>query len=418
MKHLYGGRSVSALAMWMVAAVFGAAWAQDKPATATSPASQPANETVVEGILAPVDPFELKLKLKTYAGAMPIARIAAQYAAVQPGDVLLEIDPTEFKRALATVTAAADAARVALKKAEVEDAVGAKADAMALRQQQDALKQAEANVGYWDKIDGPHFLQQLELGLKQWRYSVEDQEDELEQLRKMYKSEELTSATADIVVKRAIRRLEQTKISQKMHEDKTQRSREQEYPNARQRVVDALEQTRNQLTTLVATQEQAVVTRRNAVISARIALEQAEEKLRDIQEDQKLLLVKSPIGGMVVYGTTGDGGWQGGDPRALKPGEKLASGASVLRVIVPGRMRLEGVLKDDVGFKVQEGMKARVKVTTLPGIVYEGVCGAPVILPKGSAGVPSFALTVKLPELDKRLLPGMKATANVALGDK
>jgi multidrug resistance efflux pump len=417
MKHFNSGRSIAAV---MVAMLAGMTWAQDKPATApaSQPAAKPANEVVVEGVLLPVDPFELKLKFKAYAGSLPIAKVAGQFATVRAGDSLLEIDPTEFKRAMASVESAAETARAAMKKVEADAEIGARADALALRQQQDALKQAEANVGYWEKIDGPHFLTQLELGLKQWRDSVEDQQDELDQLRKMYKSEELTSATADIVVKRAIRKLEQTKITQKMYEEKSQRSKDQDYPNLKQKVLDGLEQAKNQLATLQATQEQAAVTRRGAVTAARVGLEQAEEKLRDMKEDEKLLAVKSPVDGVVVYGTTGDGGWQGGDPKGMKASEKLAAGATALRVITLGKMRVEGVLKEDVGFNVREGMKAKVTLAVLPGVSYEGVCAGPVLLPKGSPATPSFVLTVNLPEVDKRLLPGMKATVKVELGGK
>ena len=416
MRHSHGACLVAV----MTAMLAGAARAQDKPATA--PASQPvtkaANEVVVEGVLLPVDPFELKLKFKAYTGALPIARVAGQFAVVKAGDSLLEIEPTDFKRAMATVESAAETARAALKKVEADAEIGARADTLTLRQTQDALKLAEANVAYWEKIDGPHFLAQMELGLKQWRDSVEDQQDELDQLRKMYKSEELTSATADIVVKRAIRKLEQTKITQKMVEEKSQRTKDQDYPNLKQKVLDGLEQAKNQLATSQATQEQAAVTRKGAATAARLALEQAEEKLRDMKADEQLLAVKSPVDGVVVYGTTSDGGWQGGDPKGMKPGEKLAAGATALRVITLGKMRVEGVIKEDAGFKVQEGMKAKVTLAVLPGVTYEGACVAPVLLPKGSPGAPSFVLTVNLPEVDKRLLPGMKASVKIELGGK
>ncbi|MFI5381104.1 MAG: hypothetical protein ACHRHE_17540 [Tepidisphaerales bacterium] len=417
MKHFNSGRVVAAMMMVVLA---GVVRAQEKPATApaSQPAAKPATEVVVDGMLLPVDPFELKLKFKAYSGALPILQVAGQFAAVKAGDSLLEIDRTEFKRAMASVESAAEAARAATKKAEADAAIAVKAEALAMRQQQDALKQAEANVGYWEKLDGPHFLTQLDLGLKQWRDSVDDQQDELDQLRKMYKSEELTSATADIVVKRAVRRLEQTKITQKMQEEKSQRTREQEYPNSRQRVLDALETTKNQLATLQAAQELSAVTRKGSLVAARVALEQAEEKLRDIKEDEKLLAVKSPVDGVAVYGTTGEGGWQGGDPKGMKVGEKLAAGGTVLRVITLGKMRVEGVLKDDVGFSLREGTKAKVSFSVLPGVTYEGVCAAPVLLPKGSPATPSFVLTVNLPEVDKRLLPAMKATVKIDMGGK
>jgi len=45
------------------------------------------------------------------------------------------------------------------------------------------------------------YLKQIDLALQQYDDQVKDAADELDQLKKMYKSEELTNATADVVVR-------------------------------------------------------------------------------------------------------------------------------------------------------------------------------------------------------------------------
>ena len=65
------------------------------------------------------------------------------------------------------------------------------------------MKEAEESVKWFETVDGPQMLKGVELNLEQAKNQMNDKGDELDQLKKMYKSEELTNDTADIVVKRA-----------------------------------------------------------------------------------------------------------------------------------------------------------------------------------------------------------------------
>ena len=73
------------------------------------------------------------------------------------------------------------------------------------------MAEAEQNVKWFDTVDGPQMLKGVDIQLAMAKNQMNDEQDELDQLKKMYKSEELTNATADIVVKRAVRQLEMSK---------------------------------------------------------------------------------------------------------------------------------------------------------------------------------------------------------------
>src|SRR5687768_11201036 len=153
--------SISAL---FILALIGAQLSADEPAAkqpptttpATAPTTAPASTLVKRGtldldvktdaFLQPLDPFELKLKLKGYSGPLTILSAAAPGAAVKKGDALLELDPRNINWDLEQARNAVAAAKVALTKAESDLALGLKMDALALRQSEDAVKQAEANV--------------------------------------------------------------------------------------------------------------------------------------------------------------------------------------------------------------------------------------------------------------------------------
>lgn len=420
---------VVAMGMLAVGGVLMSSWtrgAEDAAQPATRPApSQSSEKTHIvkkgdlnldiqtEGILQPAEAFELRLKLKAYGSPLTIVSIAAPWTSVKKGDLLLECESTEFKWAMEGAENALASARANLKKAEADAELSVKGEALALRMQEEATKNAEASVRWFETMEGPHMLLQADLAVKSQKDSIEDQESELNQLRKMYKSEELTNATADIVIKRAVRSLERSRIALKMTQERTEKTKTTDYPIAKQRVSDALEQARNALASLKVAQEASAVARRASLSAARIAVEQAEQKLNDLRNDAGFLLVKSPVDGVVVYGQMANGVWQGADPKAMKPGDKLSPGQTVMRVYTPGKMQMDIGLSEMQAFWIAPSLKVRVTPAAFPLTSYEGVCGPVVAMPKGNPGVFGYQITTTLANVDPRIVPGMKATARI-----
>src|SRR5688572_21542237 len=91
-----------------------------QPATApvAAPATRPAEkvhvvkrgtlslDVNVNGVLSALDPHEVKLKLKSYAGPLEVVAAASHGAAVKQGEVLLELDAKEIGWAVEAAQAA------------------------------------------------------------------------------------------------------------------------------------------------------------------------------------------------------------------------------------------------------------------------------------------------------------------------
>src|SRR4051794_1881539 len=409
---------------------------KDKPTTAPSsssePATQPARqpgpnghfvkkgdlslEVRTEGLFQPADAFELKPVFKAWGGAMMINSIAAPGQKVKKGDPLLECDTTGITWAITQAESELNAAKALLQKAASDVALGEIGDQMALKAQQDQLRIAEQGKKWFDELDGPQMLKRQDLQVKQQQNSVDDQNDELDQLRKMYKDEELTSATADIVVRRAVRSLENGKIVLKMQEDVRDKVKQFDYPISKQRAYDAVDGAKQQLALLKAQQAQIAVTRQSGLTGAKIAFEQANKRVSDLKEDLNCFTVKSPCDGVVAYGSIMEGQWVGGDPKALKPGEKVAAGQTVLRVFSPGKLRVVLSLPESQAFWVEPGMRARITPTATPQRSYVAKCKEPEVLPRGTPPTIGFQLTLDAGDADPRILPGMRANVAIDAG--
>ncbi len=144
----------------------------------------------------------------------------AHGASVKKDDVLLSLDSDEIQRQIATAKIDLANAKAAADKAQADVDLGDQSDALAMKMQEEELDKAKGALKWWEDVDGKQMITSAELQTRGAKAAVDDQQDELDQLKKMYKTEELTNATADIVVKRALRNLEISKVNQTMAEER------------------------------------------------------------------------------------------------------------------------------------------------------------------------------------------------------
>jgi multidrug efflux pump subunit AcrA (membrane-fusion protein) len=285
-----------------------------------------------------------------------------------------------------------------------------------MKQAENAIKKGDSDLKWWDDLNGPQILQQTELQLKQMAAMVEDQGDELDQLKKMYKTEDLTNATADIVVKRAVRSLEIGKANLKMQQDLAKKVKEYDQPQSRLPLEFAAEQAKQAMEQLKATQAQTKITRGTALKTAQLATAAAEKKVTDLEKDLAQFTVTAPSDGVAVYGALAEGALNPVDPKTLRPKEKLAPGTPVMVLFTPGALKLGFDLPEAKLGWVKTGMRAKVSPVAWPELSYEGGVATLPPLGKASGTDQTFNVSVDMSNVDARIIPGMKATVKIDAG--
>jgi len=372
------------------------------------------------GWLEPVDPYELRIRPKAYSGDLIIASAVAPGAQVAKGDLLLELDSTQIKRQVAAAESELASAKANYEKAQLDVKLGDEADALAMKMQEDEVKNAENGLKWWEQVDGKHMLENADLAVKNAKDGVSDQEDELDQLKKMYKSEELTSATADIVVKRALRQLDRAKIGLRMTEERSDKTRKNDYEVNHSRIEYGVEGQKQALERLKAQQAQSKVARQGGLTGAKLGLEAAEEKLTNLKGDVDQFAIHAPQSMVIFYGQLSNGSWSNNNPRAMRPGEKLIlnpghmAPAVQMTGITPGKMRFVVDVPEDKILLVERGQKVTITPTALPQVTIQGTVGDPPKVPTG--GGSSFSVPVELNNVDPQLEPGMKGSVKIASG--
>ncbi len=358
----------------------------------------------LEGYTTAIDPLLVRVKPAVYAGAMKIDSVAAHGSRVSAGQSVLTLDRTEIEDAIAGAATDLELARATQAKAEADIKLGTEGEALEMTKAVDSVADAEKAIQWFEKVDGPHQVKELELGLKQVADSVGDQTDELDQLRKMYQSEQLTNATADIVVKRAVRQLENLKTSQTMTLEQAEKSRQTDFINKREEVDRALSDAQHALAELKSAHELARVTRENALVKARLAYRQAERQLNDLEKDKQALTVTSPLEGTVLFGRLESGAWQDNAADKLKPGESVEAGAVVMMVAPSGKIRITAKVSEANRSKWSAGQVVSIVPTALPDVSLSGRFLEPPITPDASG---MYEWPIELTGTDGRLVPGM-----------
>ncbi len=408
-------RLLPAIALLAVAPL-ALAWSQDSQPAGAVVAEAKALPEMIEltGAFEPAELVEVKIDLDSFSQGLKVKQLAEHGQKVKQGDVLLAVDPEPLQRALAAAESKKAVADVNLAKAQTDASVGQQSDALALRAAQRRLAKAEEALSWFDEVDGVAFLEQANMMVQRSEDSVEDQTEELEQLRKMYQSEELTEDTADIVVKRAMRQLEYARRQLELNRARAKKMREKDYADQRQDLADAAEAARLANEQLENDQAARKVQRESALLQAQEAARVATEEYEELRADSEKLVFTAPGDGVVFFGELKDGNWANASADALEVDDEVKPGQTVMTFYQPGAMQIAVDLPEKDRFRIAEGATAIVTPSALPDAKLQAKVArvSPLAVQKGPGRV--FQVILELPEVDDRVAPGFSAKAELS----
>jgi HlyD family secretion protein len=410
------------------ASILLAAAVQDKPAPdkpAPAAAKEEAEELVaaLKGNLTPVyeleatyestESAEVKLRLEAYQGELTVQKVAAAGDVVKKGDVLLALDRASIDKQIAAADYDLRFARATAEKTQADLEVAGRGDALALAQAETAVKDAATNLKAFEEVEGRHMVATVELNVKFMEDGLNDQVEELAQLEKMYKTEELTNATSEIVVRRAKRNIDRTKISLEMARAELGNVKNVKYPQQREMLAHAEEMSRNALESLKVAQALSRVQREVESLKAKAALAQLEDQAAKLKRDLENFAVRAAMDGRVYYGQFQHGAWTSDQVAPmLAAGEKVQAGQVLLTVCGAG-VRAKADLPEADYFDVTAGLEASVTPVAAPEDKTVGVVKAKGYVASAKAAGSAFEVRIDFAKPPAEILPGMKGKATI-----
>jgi HlyD family secretion protein len=357
--------------------------------------------------------------------ALPIAVDAKQWAAftiaeivphgtlVKKDQMLVRFDDEEYLKKLRDARSAAAAGKLTQANAEAEFITAEKSLPTQLQIAKSKAEEAAEAWEYFQKVRRDADVRRANLLLKQTELRLDSEREELSQLERMYKADDLTENTEEIIMKRQRESVKAAEIGLDLA--KLAHKRQMEVTMPREAV--ALE--RDAAVTAAAYAEQSqnlprsLELKRIALEDARVGAKRTAENLARLQKEKGQFVIKAPADGHFYYGTIQDGRWSPGDP-AKAPAVLAPVGTRrPFAVIVPATatMMLEAAVDEASARSLKPGLAGFASYTGRADISFavkvEAVSATP-----GIDGRYRVTLSAQYPA-EIQPVAGMTASVNV-----
>jgi len=289
-----------------------------------------------------------------------VLEVAPQGTAVKKGDVVAKLDARAIEEELHRAELDLVTAELNQRALQERDQLETEAAKSALERARAALERARRSLEGWRKDELVFDRRSDELGKRYEEAGVEDQTDELDQLEKMYKADELVDATEDIVLKRSRRALALTKDQNALSRDRAKHHQELDLAlQTEQREEEFRAQGEN---VARLERQQAIEARGRADAEARSAdaLTEQRPRLERLRRDRALFELRAPADGVLLHGSIEDYR-PGRSPARYVRGSQLGTRADVF-VVAPAEPA--GVAFDVAESELssfQDGARVQVK---------------------------------------------------------
>lgn len=317
-----------------------------------------AAEVSLTGIFESVDALELKADTEELT-SLEVQRIVEHGATVKKGQTIVSFDAESVDEKL-------EAAEDAMRSAELTFA----ADEFAMDQFQATQKldhesaertwaAAERSFDNFQQTDRDRLIKSAEFSLKNSEASLANAMEELKQLEQMYREDELTEESEEIVLKRAkqtvenaLFRLEGTKISTERTISQTIPVRVAEEESRLRRAELAFERAKHDLK--IAAQKKELEMKGKVK-----AFEEKKESLEKLKKERRELTISAPFDGLVYYGALTRGRLSD-KPSTLKAESKVTGQQVIATLVNPSALQIRTTLSAGDVKQVKVGQEAEV----------------------------------------------------------
>lgn len=255
---------------------------------------------------------QLMLDAKAWS-EFEITRITPHGGSVKKGEVLVAFDPEAIDQKIHDTQQSIEAKTLEIAQAELDLKHLEETSPHRLAALRRAAAEAKEENTYFTKVRRKSEEENADQNLKSAEILLENQSEELRQLKKMYEADDLTEETEEIILMRQKDRVEAAEFELRMQRLAHVRTREVMLP--REAVVLA-EAERDKAIALAKAEEEtprAIAGKKLALETLRTALARERETLEDLKADRKQFEITAPSAGWFYHGVIDNSRWSAGD---------------------------------------------------------------------------------------------------------
>ncbi len=393
-------------------------FAGEPPATHTVAKASFVITSELKGVFAADNTAEIVLRPKEWK-ALEVLEAVAHGTRVGEGDVLLSLDTEDLDKAIQDLRAEIHAMEIDAAQAEVSVHAAEKTAALDLAGAEKARRHAQEDLERYHGIDRPQGEKTAQFELKYATQSLQYEREELAQLEKMYKADELTEETEEIVLTRQRNSVEHAEFA--LDRARLQSSRVIDVSLPRQLLGLQEEAARADIAwqRAQASIPASLRKQRLSLEKTRVDLRRARDRLARLETDRGAMQVKSPMNGIVYYGACDFGEWGDALQAAakLRRGGTIASGQVIMTVVNPRPLRIVAKLAEKDLEHLRPGMQGLARPAAAPGTPCAAILRRIDAIPLAPDAF-GAELTASIPKDKDCIVPGMRCTVTINAYEK
>lgn len=344
-------------------------------------------EVVLDGVFEAETTHEIILRPEAWS-TLKVERVVAEGSRVKKGKPILWLDTKKLDEEIRGQEFGQRLGYLSLKQTEVALESLEKSVPLDLEAARRSHRIADEDWDYFRDVTEGQRKQSAEESLKSSEYGLEYSQEELDQLEQMYKADDLTEETEEIILKRAQRSVERSQYFLELAKTRYEKSLETDLPREKQRTKEAAVRADLALKKAEATLPRSLEKQRIELEKLLYSQERLEQKLSQLRDDGDRMIIKAPADGFVYYGQSDRGKWTTAAAlrKQLRPGGSLSANAVVMTIVAdgPGFVRIDVPEKDFRHFT--KNTPAVVKPTAFPQTTFAAECGelGPVAVKAGT----------------------------------
>jgi multidrug efflux pump subunit AcrA (membrane-fusion protein) len=246
-------------------------------------------------------------------GPLTIRQIVPHGAKVKMGDLLVTFDSTKLDEVIQDLEKDKSVLETNIKLAEEELPLFQQSVPVELAAAETAKKRADEELKYFLEVGRPEAVKDADFMVKSAKFYVEFAEEELRQLQKMYKANDLTEDTEKIILRRQEHWLEMSKFFYNSALIERDYLLKYTLPNRDRTLKENQLKQDLQLQKARKTLEPTVVQKQAALVKMRYDHDKNTTRVEKLVKDRAAMTIHSPIEGVVYHGKFHKGQWSMSD---------------------------------------------------------------------------------------------------------
>jgi multidrug resistance efflux pump len=322
-----------------------------------------------------------------------IAKVAEHGAVVKKGDCVVAFEQIHMEQTLQNLHVDKKFLDAGIASASQEQRLLDRSVPLDLETAQRDKKHADEDLKYFLDVAKAQMLRGADFQLKSYAEFLDQAKEELRQLEKMYKANDLTEETEQIVLRRYRRYLERADYMYKEAKLDHEYSLKVELPRRELAVRQNVQKADIALEKASKTNPAQAAQKKQLMEKMQHERSKIESRIAKLEKDRAGLTLNAPIDGIVYHGKFVRGQWVGGVSDKLMPKATVQADEVFMTIVKPGALQARVSVDEKDAGDLKAGAAGKARFSFAPDLRLDAKVARVLPVPTGTG---KFEVTLEL----------------------